>query len=286
MCIGIVGKYLAIGDYNLADSYVSIYQALVHAGAELGIGISIEWIDAQAVERGEQQVATLQQCSGVIIPGGFGNTGVEGKIKAIEFVRSNKIPFLGICYGMQLAAVEFARNVCGMQDAHTTEVDPKTSHPIIDILPLQKQLLAQQAVGGSMRLGAYKATVKKGSKVARLYDRAGLFTESDQTISERHRHRYEVNPKFIPELESKGLQFSGHYQREDGTKLMEFLELSEHPFFVATQAHPEFTSRLGNANPLFLGLVEASKEYAASKSVFSHAKKKNVSEIQKSLKTS
>lgn len=250
--IAIVGKYLDIGDFSLTDSYVSIYQALVHAGAQHEVGISIHWINAQIFETHPERLSELAQFDGVIIPGGFGNAGVEGKIAAINYIRNHNIPFLGLCYGMQLAAVEFARNLCAMKNAHTTEVNAQTDYPIIDILPMQKELLADQAYGGTMRLGSYTATVKPESKVAQLYA-AG----TGSTVAERHRHRYEVNPQFVPILEKQGLSFSGYHERADGTRLMEFLELPEHPFFIATQAHPEFKSRLGNPNPLFAGFVQA-----------------------------
>lgn len=250
--VAIVGKYLDIGDFSLTDSYVSIYQALVHAGAQHEVGIAIQWINAQTFELQPERLAELAQFDGVIIPGGFGNAGVEGKIAAIGYVRAHDIPYLGLCYGMQLAAVEFARNLCAMKTAHTTEVNAQTDYPIIDILPTQKELLADQAYGGTMRLGSYTATVKPESKVAQLYA-----ASSHSQVAERHRHRYEVNPQFVPVLEKQGLSFSGYHERADGTRLMEFLEIPEHPFFIATQAHPEFKSRLGNSNPLFAGFVKA-----------------------------
>lgn len=250
--VAIVGKYLDIGDFSLTDSYVSIYQALVHAGAQHEVGIAIQWINAQTFELQPERLAELAQFDGVIIPGGFGNAGVEGKIAAIGYVRAHDIPYLGLCYGMQLAAVEFARNLCAMKTAHTTEVNAQTDYPIIDILPTQKELLADQAYGGTMRLGSYTATVKPESKVAQLYA-----ASSQSQVAERHRHRYEVNPQFVPVLEKQGLSFSGYHERADGTRLMEFLEIPEHPFFIATQAHPEFKSRLGNPNPLFAGFVKA-----------------------------
>lgn len=252
--VAIVGKYLDIGDFSLTDSYVSIYQALVHAGAQHDVGISIKWINAHSFETNPERLIELAQFDGVIIPGGFGNAGVEGKIAAIGYVRTHNIPYLGLCYGMQLAAVEFARNLCSLKNAHTTEVNAQTDYPIIDILPTQKELLADQAYGGTMRLGSYKAMIKPESKVAKLYAHS---MQEVNCVTERHRHRYEVNPIFVPVLEKQGLNFSGYHERADGTRLMEFLELSEHPFFIATQAHPEFKSRLGNPNPLFAGFVKA-----------------------------
>jgi CTP synthase len=257
--IAIVGKYLDIGDFSLTDSYVSIYSALIHAGAHVGVGIEITWINSQIFEKQSERLDELSTFDGVIIPGGFGDSGVEGKIATIAYIRNNKIPYLGLCYGMQLAAVEFARNKCGLSAAHTTEVDQNTPYPIIDVLPMQKQLLAEHAYGGSMRLGAYSAIITKESKIAQLYESTYKIKSEHgaSIVSERHRHRYEVNPKYVSTLEKQGISFSGYHELPDGTKLMEFLELREHPFFVATQAHPEFKSRLNNPSPLFLGFVRA-----------------------------
>jgi len=255
--IAIIGKYLTSGDYSMTDSYLSISQALTHAGADQNCGITLKWIDAQTFETDPTKLAQLNEVDGVIIPGGFGASGVEGKMKAIEYVRKNNIPYLGLCYGMQLAAVEFARNACGAPEAHTTEVDKDTLHPVVDILPLQKELLDQKDYGGTMRLGSYSAVVQKNSKVAQLYKGATVIANGDVEVSERHRHRYEMNPAYVPMLEENGLIFSGYHVRQDGTKLMEFLELPDHAFFVATQAHPEFKSRFGNPNPLFAGFVKA-----------------------------
>ena len=259
IAVAIIGKYLVNGSFSMTDSYISICHALIHAGAELNAGVDITWIDAERFETNPEKLSDLQSFDGVIIPGGFGNSGVEGKIKAIEYVRTHDIPFVGLCYGLQLATVEFARNVCGLKDAHTTEVNPKTPYPIIDVLPLQKELLQANQYGGTMRLGAYEATLKAGTLVHQLYQKAQQKSEV-KVVYERHRHRYEVNPAFVPVLEKKGLLFSGRHVRADDTNLMEFLELPGHPFFVATQAHPEFKSRLGNPNPVFAGFVAACAE--------------------------
>lgn len=276
--IAIVGKYVALGDYTIADSYLSIDQALKHAGAACDVGIKVTWIDSQILEKNPTMLHELESYDGVIVPGGFGASGVEGKIAAINYVRTHKIPYLGICYGMQLACIEYARTMCGLRAGHTTEVDPHTPHPIIDVLTTQKQVLAEHRYGGSMRLGAYPAVLKESSKVLKLYEETGRLQEDapkvasyarehslpldpqDNVILERHRHRYEVNPAYVAPLQEKGLIFSGYYQRPDGTRLMEFIELPDHPYFVATQAHPEFKSRLGNPHPLFYGFVRACKE--------------------------
>jgi CTP synthase len=254
--IAITGKYVDSGSFSLTDSYLSICHALTHAGAELNVGIDITWIDAKLFEKDTEKLTSLSEYHGVIVPGGFGNSGVEGKINVIEYARKHNIPFVGLCYGLQLAAVEYARNVCHLEKAHTTEVDPHTPYPIIDVLPLQKRILEEGKFGGTMRLGAYEAMLKPGTKVYDLYQTldAKLCVCS---VYERHRHRYEVNPAYVDILEKNGLVFSGMHQREDGTKLMEFVELPNHPFFVATQAHPEFKSRLGNPNPIFYGFVKA-----------------------------
>jgi CTP synthase len=273
--IAIVGKYITSGNYTLADSYVSIEQALTHAGAALDVGIKITWLDAQCFEKDPTSLKDLSAFDGIIVPGGFGASGVEGKMAAINYLRTHNIPYLGLCYGLQLACVEYARTVCSLPAAHTTEVDPQTPYPIIDILPTQKQILVEHRYGGTMRLGAYPAILKEHSIVYSLYQETGRYNEdgskiadyahehrlsflpSDKVVLERHRHRYEVNPAYVAILEEKGLIFSGYFQRPDGTQLMEFIELPEHPFFVATQAHPEFKSRLGNPSPLFYGFVRA-----------------------------
>lgn len=278
--VAIVGKYVSLGDYTIADSYLSIDQALKHAGAALDVGVAVTWLDAQRFEQDPSCLQELEGYDGVLVPGGFGASGIEGKIAAINYVRTHHIPYLGICYGLQLACVEYARSVCGLRAAHTTEVDQNTPHPIIDVLFAQKQVLAEHRYGGSMRLGAYPAILMKNSIVESLYQQTGRLTEDeskvaqyarehsltfsadDEVILERHRHRYEVNPAYVDQLQEKGLIFSGYYQRPDGTRLMEFIELPGHPYFVATQAHPEFKSRLGNPSPLFFGFVRACKERA------------------------
>jgi CTP synthase len=275
--IAMVGKYVDIGDYNLADSYISINQALIHAGSEVNTKVSIRWLDSKTFEKSEKALKKLKEYDGIIIPGGFGSSGVEGKIKAIRFARENNIPFLGLCYGLQLAVVEFARNVCKLKNANTTEVNPKTPYPVIDILPAQKQLMEKSMYGGTMRLGAYAAVLKENSRVSQLYKerikqdkqrlkkikesfRLGIIQKNEPVILERHRHRYEVNPKYSKLLEKKGLIFSGYHTRKDKTPLAEFIELKNHKFFIATQAHPEFKSRLEDPAPLFLGFVKACKK--------------------------
>ncbi len=236
--IAIVGKYTAV-----RDAYASITEALVHSGAWEKARIKVRWVEARDFDS-EGIAEALSGVDGIVVPGGFGSSGAEGKIKAIKYARENKIPFLGLCYGFQLAVIEFARDVCGMDKANSTEIDPETPYPVIDIMPEQKKI---DKKGGTMRLGAYPAKLAPGSLVQRLY--------GSEMVSERHRHRYEVNPDYIEVLEKHGLVFSG---RSPDGKLMEFLELPDHPYFVATQAHPELKSRLEKPAPLFLGLVRAS----------------------------
>jgi CTP synthase len=246
--IGIVGKYFDIGDYVLEDSYVSVIEAIKHASYANDIYPEICWIDSKTYEEGEH-LQELKQYDGIIVPGGFGTKGIEGKINAIAYARKHKIPFLGLCYGLQLAVVEFARNMCGLEKANTTEADKEAEDPVIDILPEQKELLRKKRYGASMRLGNYAAVLERGSQVAELYGKEGAV--------ERHRHRYEVNPRYHKILKENGLVISGI--SPDG-KLVEYIELPKHPFFIATQAHPEFTSWLERPNPLFLGFIKAAKK--------------------------
>lgn len=237
--VGIVGKYLNIGDYLLADSYLSVSEALKHACAKRSASLSIEWINSN--ELTPQSMHALDSCDGIIIPGGFGSSGTEGKIAAVRHCREKDVPFLGLCYGMQLAVVEFARNVCNMPDANTTEVNPSTSAPVIAILPEQEKVTSK---GGTMRLGACPAVLKKGTLVHSLY--------GNDNVSERHRHRYEVNPEYHEVLQANGMVFSG---TDPSGRLVEFIELPKKRFFVATQAHPEFKSTFLHPAPLFDGFI-------------------------------
>jgi len=246
--IGIVGKYFNTGDFVLADSYISVIEAIKHAAWANNRKPIIEWINSGEYEKNPAKLKELKKLDGVIVPGGFGSRGVEGKIKAIEYLRKNKIPFFGLCYGMHMACVEFARNVCGLKDANTYEVNKNAEHFIIDIMPEQKKNLKEKNYGATMRLGAYPAKLKNGTIVKNAY-------KSDE-ISERHRHRFEVNPDYVKILQEKGLVFSG---TSPNGKLMEIIELpkSKHPFFVATQFHPEFKSRPLSPHPLFKEFIKA-----------------------------
>jgi len=259
--IAIVGKYVDIGAHRLPDSYVSINEALKHAGARLDSRVEINWFDSKEFEEDPKSVVVLDTQDGLIIPGGFGLTGVEGKIMAVKYARETGMPFLGICFGFQCAVVEFSRNVLNLKDAHSTELDPDTPHPVIDIIPEQEKILRDGQYGATMRLGAYPAILAKDSKIMGLYRRLGRVAE-DGKVYERHRHRYEVNPEYIERIHEAGLRFVG---RSPDDVLMEFQELDDHPYFVGTQAHPEFLSRPLSPAPLFYGLIEASKVRSADR---------------------
>lgn len=246
--IAVVGKYFDTGDFVLSDAYVSVIEAVKFSSYWKDAKTKLTWINSKEYESGERKVSELKNFDGVIVPGGFGESGIEGVLQAIKYTRENKIPYLGLCYGMQLAVVEYARNVVGWQDAHTAEINPKSSHVVIDIMSEQKKLLESQNYGATMRLGSYPAILKEGS-IARSAYGVG-------EVSERHRHRYEVNTDYIEDIEKAGLVFSG--KSPNGT-LMEIAELpkSVHPFFLGTQFHPEFKARPLHPHPLFTAFVEA-----------------------------
>lgn len=244
--IAVVGKYFGTGNYTLADSYISVIEAIKHASWNNGAKPELSWIDAEKYESNADEVSELVKFDAVIVPGGFGNRGIEGIINAIRFVREHNIPYLGICYGMQLAAVEFARNVSGLKDAHTVECEPATRNPIIHVNPNQAANIEHDSYGGTMRLGAYDCELKSGSKVRKLY--------KEEKISERHRHRYEFNNAYREQLEKGGLRIVGINKETD---LVEIIELESHPYFVGSQFHPEFKSRPLHPHPLFVGLVKA-----------------------------
>lgn len=248
--IGIVGKYFGTGDFVLGDAYISVIEAIKHACYKNNVKPEIDWINSEAFEKGTNRLESLSAYAGIIVPGGFGSRGIEGKIKTIQYCRENNIPFFGLCYGMQLSVIEYARNVLGMQEANTTEVDRNTKHPVIDIMPEQKKNLEDKNYGATMRLGAYDAVLKKGTIAFKAYGKG--------KISERHRHRWEVNPKYIEKIEKAGLIFSG--KSPDG-KLMEIVELpkEKHSFFLATQFHPEFKTTPLNSHPLFFEFIKAAK---------------------------
>ncbi len=235
--IAVVGKYV-----HLVESYKSLNEALVHGGIANDARVEIVYVDSEEVEAKGPE-ALLAEADGILVPGGFGKRGTEGKIQAVRFARERKIPFLGICLGMQMAVVEFARNVAGLKGANSTEFDPKTQHPVIDLMPEQRDV---EDKGATMRLGAWECVLQQGTRALELYGR--------ERISERHRHRYEVNNAYRDQLEEAGLRLAG--LSPDG-RLVELVELEEHPFFVASQFHPEFKSRPMEPHPLFIGFVEA-----------------------------
>ncbi len=254
--IGIVGKYFKTGDFVLSDVYISVIESLKHAAGAAGVKLNLEWLDAGDYEKDKSKLKELSAYDGILVPGGFGERGVEGKIAAIEYAREKEIPYFGLCYGMQLAVIEYARHVANLKGAHTTEVNKQTKYPVIDIMPEQVEKMSKADYGGTMRLGAYPAKLKGESIAARAYGAT--------TISERHRHRYEVNPEYIDILEKNGLVFSG--RSPDGV-LMEIAELprSRHPFFLGTQFHPEFKSTPLHPHPLFFAFMKAAKARAGRK---------------------
>lgn len=246
--IAVVGKYFDTGDFVLSDAYVSVIEAIKFSSYWKDTKSNLTWINSKEYETGERKVSELKNFDGIIVPGGFGESGIEGVLQAIEYARTHEIPYLGLCYGMQLAVVEFARNVIGWKDAHTAEINPTSSHVVIDIMPEQKKLLEEEKYGATMRLGACPAVLKKGTLAFEAY--------GEENISERHRHRYEVNPESIAEVEKAGMIFSG--TSPDG-KLMEIAELPKdmHPFFLGTQFHPELKARPLHPHPLFTAFIEA-----------------------------
>lgn len=247
--IAFVGKYV-----DLKESYKSLTEAIIHAGAALDTRVNLKWCDSEKLENSNIE-DVFKDVSGILVAGGFGNRGIEGKIKSIKYARENKIPFLGICLGMQLALVEFAKNVLKLDDANSTEFDKDCKNPIIYLIDEfmdkngNKQIRTQTSpLGGTMRLGAYECHIKEGSLLSRVYD-------NKKIIKERHRHRYEANPKYKKDFEKNGLIISG-----ENDSLVEAVELKDHPFFLAVQFHPEFTSRLINVNPAILSFIRSSLE--------------------------
>ncbi len=244
--IAICGKYI-----DLRDAYKSIIEAFIHAGAENDARVNLRWIDAEDVERTGDPAGALKECDGLLVPGGFGERGVEGKVLSVGHARREGVPYLGICLGLHIAVVEFARNVCGFADANSTEFAAETKHPVISLLPEQKRVVN---MGGTMRLGAYECRLSTGTKSHAAY---GV-----EVLRERHRHRYEYNNEFKEVLESKGLVSAGIHPEGD---LVEIVELRDHPWFVASQFHPEFRSRPGRAHPLFREFVRAAIEHKCAR---------------------
>lgn len=252
--IAFVGKYI-----DLKESYKSLTEAIIHAGAALNARVKLKWIDSEKLESLDES-KVFKDISGILVAGGFGERGIEGKIKAINFARTRKIPFLGICLGMQLVLVEFARNVLGLKDAHSTEFKPKTKNPVVFLIDEfinsagEKQIRTQKSpLGGTMRLGAYECVIKPKSLLSEIY-------EGKKSIKERHRHRFEANPRYKKDYEKNGLIISG-----ESSGLIEVVELAKHPFFIGVQFHPEFTSHLVRANPVILAFIKKASEYERAK---------------------
>ncbi len=246
--IGVVGKYFGTGEYTLSDSYISVIEALKHASWANGAKPVLEWIDSEEFEKNPKKIKSLSEYDGILVPGGFGTRGIEGIIATIGYARENNIPYLGICYGMQLACIEFVRNVLNIPEAHTVEVDDATMHPVIHVNPNQQTNITNDRYGGTMRLGAYDCQLKKGSIARKAY--------GSDLISERHRHRYEFNNEYKEMIDTAGLKISGVNRADD---LVEIVEIEDHPFFVGVQFHPEFKSRPMAAHPLFSAFIKAAK---------------------------
>ncbi|MFA6254152.1 MAG: CTP synthase [Candidatus Paceibacterota bacterium] len=253
--IAIVGKYFKTGDFVLSDVYISVIESLKHAGGFLGKKVKIDWLDSHDYETDPKNIKELKKYQGILVPGGFGERGVEGKIKAIRFARENKIPYFGLCYGMQLAVIEFARDVLGLKDAHTTEINPQTKNPVIVIMDEQRKLMAEKNYGGTMRLGTYPCVLKQRTIAEKAYKEGKRLLPGNK-IEERHRHRFEVNPAYVERLEKAGLVFSG---TSPNGVLMEIAELPHkvHPFFLGSQFHPEFKSSPLHPHPLFVEFIRS-----------------------------
>jgi CTP synthase len=244
--IGIVGKYQRSGDYILQDSYVSVVEALKHASAASGIGIKLNWIDS------EDKNMKLEGMDGILVPQGWGKRGIEGKVNAIKFAREKGIPYLGLCFGMQMAVVEFARDVLGMYDANTEEAQDGTKHPVIHTMDYQKELIKSRQFGGTIRLGAWPLKIKKGTLLSKIY--GTKIYKKNLVLNERHRHRYEFNNKYKEQFEKAGFVISG--TSPDGS-LVEAIELKNHKFFIGTQFHPEYISRPLTPHPIFVSFLKA-----------------------------
>ena len=270
--IGMVGKYQKTGDYTLEDSYVCVVEALKQAGWVNRVCPKLVWIDSEELEKMSKAEIkeSLAKLDGIIVPQGWGSRGTEGKIKAAQYARENKVPYLGLCFGMQMATIEFARNVIGLKGANTTEINPKTSYPVIHIMPQQKEYLAKRQYGATIRLGAWPCVIKKGTKLESIYEKHGKNKKSPWfesnplqpksksknrlVVYERHRHRYEFNNKYRKKFENSGFVISG--TSPDG-KLVEAIELRGHPFFVGTQFHPEYESRPLTPHPIFVSFLKS-----------------------------
>jgi len=253
--IGIIGKYFETGEFVLSDSYISVIEAVKHASWNLNLVPEMVWLSSTDYEKSPKKLQELENLDGVIVPGGFGSRGIEGKINVARYCREHKIPYLGLCYGMQIQTIEFARNVCGLKDAHTEEIDPHTKNPVIHIMPDQKEKLKKKDYGGSMRLGEYKCKLQKGTLAYEAYKKYGTPAGRFPIILERHRHRYELNNEYLEMLEKAGLRIAGINPERN---LAEIVEAKDHPFMVGVQFHPEFDSRPLKPQALFMAFIKAS----------------------------
>ena len=257
--IAVVGKYFGTGDYQLRDSYAALFDAIDHASWQLGVGVKTRWIDAEKVERNKAIEKIIGKPNGIIVPIGWGERGAEGMIKAASYARIKKIPYLGLCYGMQLAVVAFAQDILEWKDANTTENDKKTKHPVIHLMPQQEEFMKRRAYGGTMRLGAWEAIVRRNTTAFDLYEKYNAFIDKSKGLtSERHRHRYEFNEKYAKFFEDKGIIISARSSEEHLAEIIE-LPKTMHPFYLGTQGHPEYKSRPLKPHPIFLGFIEACK---------------------------
>ncbi len=256
--IAVVGKYFMSGEYVLSDVYISVIEALKHAAYAVDCKVQLSYLDSEVYEKDPAKLEELRQYDGIVVPGGFGSRGVEGIVSTIQFAREQKIPYLGLCYGMQWLTIEYARHVAGLEGANTAEVHAEAPHPVIDVMSDQVEKLTKADYGGTMRLGTYPCVLKEGTVAHEAYLSAGALAKEGggAQVDERHRHRYEVNPEYIERLEKAGLVFSG---KSPSGKLMELAELPRtvHPFFVGSQFHPELTSRPLKPHPLFIAFIKA-----------------------------
>jgi CTP synthase len=264
--IAIIAKYIATGDYELTDSYVSLIESLKHSSWYHESKLKLIFVHAEELEKGSAKAENqLKSADGIVVPIGWGERGVEGKIKAITYARENNVPYLGLCYGMQLASIEFARNVVGLKDAHTEEVNPDSEHLIIHQIPFEEKYQRIKGEGASMRLGAYDCVLKPGTLAHSIYKKHNQFKdEKNNLISERHRHRFEFNNAYREVLEKKGFVISGTSPDDFFVEMIE-LPQDQHPFFIATQAHPEYKSRPLQPHPLFIEYIAEAMKYKAKK---------------------
>lgn len=255
--IAIIGKYFATGEYKLRDSYAALFDAIDHAAWETGVEVEEVWVSAEEVEKRGADI--IGKPDGIIVPIGWGSRGAEGMIEAASYARRKKIPYLGLCYGMQLACIAFARDVIGWRDANTSENDTKTPHQVIHLMPAQAEFMKNRAYGGTMRLGAWDAKVKKGTIAYEAYKKYGGLLNEDGLTSERHRHRYEFNDEFVEDFEKNGFIISGRSLKENLAEIIE-LPRDQHPFYLGTQGHPEYKSRPNKPHPLFVEFLNAAKK--------------------------